>query len=288
MNTKNSTSRVTINLIAAKKGAAMAQDFDEQEYTRKLITGGVAPDEAANVARRTAEARRLGGSFGTSSAPSVTRAIADKAKPPMNTAHKAQEVVPLSTKDQKLIDAGVQIATTSPDGFGNFMAFAHAVLCQVGLPRSKVEGREFLRQSGAAWINIQAGILDEGKGPVLQPIPYGVMPRLALAWVSTFAVRNDTPVIPLGNSAAEFLRLMGMDDQGARYATLRRQMHALATCRLQMGYKGRNIPNMAAPNGCPWRAPRILHPPCLTRKSTSQALGHKAKPGSTYSRCGQP
>ena len=219
----------------------MAQDFDEQEYVRKLVAGGIAPADAADVARRTADARRQGSPLHT---PTASR-IVEPAKRAKNEAHKPEEIAPASTQDNKLIETAVQIASTSPDGFGDFMAFTHAVLCQVGLPRSKVEGREFLRQSGSAWINIQAGILDEGKGPVLQPIPYGVMPRLALAWVSTFAMRNDTPVIPIGDSAAEFLRLMGMDDQGARYTTLRRQMHALAACRVQMGYKGRNIPNMA-------------------------------------------
>ena len=75
----------------------------------------------------------------------------------------------------------------------------------------------------------------------MQPVPYGVMPRLALAWVSTFAVRNKEREVSIGDSAAEFLRLMGMDDQGARYATLRTQMHALAACRLQLGYKGRTF-----------------------------------------------
>ena len=119
------------------------------------------------------------------------------------------------------------------------MSFTHAVLCQVGLPRSKVEGREFLRQSGSAWVNVQAGVLDEGKGPVLQPVPYGAMPRLALTWVSTYAKKHNTREIHIGDSAAEFLRIMGMDDQGARYATLRKQMHALAACRLQIGYMGR-------------------------------------------------
>lgn len=156
---------------------------------------------------------------------------------------RKDDALVLSAQNEKLLDAATEIIATPPTG--GDMAFTHTVLCQVGLPRSKVEGREFLRQSGATWINIQAGVLDEGHGPVLQPIPYGVMPRLALAWVSTFAMRNDTPVIPLGDSAAEFLRLMGMDDQGARYTTLRRQMHALAACRLQMGYKGRNVPNMS-------------------------------------------
>lgn len=143
----------------------------------------------------------------------------------------------LTEQDQKLIEAGAEIATNPPSG--EDMAFTHAVLCQVGLPRAKVEGREFMRQSGAAWVNVQAGYLDEGRGPVLQPIPYGVMPRLALAWVSSYAKRDNTREIPIGDSAAEFLRLMGMDDQGARYTTLRRQMHALAACRLQLGFKGR-------------------------------------------------
>ena len=143
----------------------------------------------------------------------------------------------LTERDQKLIEASTEIATTPPSG--EDMAFTHAVLCQVGLPRAKVEGREFMRQSGAAWVNVQAGYLDEGHGPVLQPIPYGVMPRLGLAWVSTFAVRNKEREIPIGDSAAEFLRLMGMESDGRRYTTLRKQMHALAAARLQLGFKGR-------------------------------------------------
>ncbi|WP_134563018.1 replication protein RepA, partial [Pseudomonas aeruginosa] len=143
----------------------------------------------------------------------------------------------LSERDQKLIEASAEIATSPPAG--EDMAFTHAVLCQVGLPRAKVEGREFMRQSGAAWVNVQAGYLDEGNGPVLQPIPYGVMPRLGLAWVSTFAVRNKEREIPIGDSAAEFLRLMGMESDGRRYTTLRKQMHALAAARLQLGFKGR-------------------------------------------------
>jgi hypothetical protein len=65
------------------------------------------------------------------------------------------------------------------------------------------------------------------------------MPRLALAWLSTWAVKNRTSEIPIGDSAAEFLRLMGQGDDGKRYRTLRKQMHALAACRLQLGYPGR-------------------------------------------------
>ena len=143
----------------------------------------------------------------------------------------------LSKTDAALIERSADIATNQSDG--EDMAFTHSVLCQVGLPRAKVDGREFMRQSGAAWVNVQAGYLDEGNGPVLQPIPYGVMPRLALAWVSTRAMRDRSREVRIGDSAAEFLRLMDMDNDGRRYTNLRRQMHALAACRLQLGFKGR-------------------------------------------------
>ncbi|KND60569.1 IncW-like replication protein [Candidatus Burkholderia verschuerenii] len=141
--------------------------------------------------------------------------------------------------EKKLLDFAVTIVTEPP--LGEDMAFSHAILCQVGLPRARIEDRDFMRRSGDAWLNVQAGYLDEGKGPVPQPVPYGVMPRLALAWVSTYAKRHNTREVPIGDSAAQFLRLVGMDRQGNRYATLRKQMHALAACRLQLGFKGRTF-----------------------------------------------
>ena len=158
----------------------------------------------------------------------------------------------MALQEDKLLDAATGVYGNPPKG--DDMAFTHAVFCQVGLPRSRVEGREFMRQSGPAWINVQAGYLDEGQGPVQQPIPYGALPRLALAHLSTHAVRHKTREIPIGDSAAQFLELMGMDTQGARYANLRRQMHALAACRLQLGYKGRTFNGQAIEQFDAWLA----------------------------------
>jgi hypothetical protein len=154
-------------------------------------------------------------------------------------ATKEKAVAIKEKKVKKLAEIRNDIIDVEPAG--NDMAFTHSVLCQVGLPRSKVDGEWFERRSGDTWLSVQAGKLDEGAGPVLQQIPYGSTPRLALAWVSTYAKRHNSKEIPLGESAAEFLRLMGMDSQGARYVTLRKQMHALAACRLQMGFKGRSF-----------------------------------------------
>lgn len=135
---------------------------------------------------------------------------------------------------------------------GEEMVFTHAVFCQVGLPRRKVDGREFIRVSGKAWVSVQAGYLDEGEGAVQQPLPYGALPRLALAHVSTHALRNKTREIPIGASAAQFLDLMGMDHDGRRYASLRKQMHALAACHLQIGYKGRTFNGQAVEKFDAW------------------------------------
>ena len=173
-------------------------------------------------------------------------------KPDKRADGKAYKLVDLPLQESKLLDVAIEIYGNSPRG--DDMAFTHAVFCQVGLPRSKVEGREFMRQSGAAWVNVQAGYLDEGRGPVQQPIPYGALPRLALAHLSTHAVRHKTREIPIGDSAAQFLELMGMDTQGARYANLRRQMHALAACRLQLGYKGRTFNGQAIEQFDAWLA----------------------------------
>ena len=247
---KNGGRQTALDLGDSPKKGADA--FDEAAYRAELIAAGIPAGDAAAMAAKTAEARRqrdyVPGNVGASLKlpAAVKRAVqkverAQENAVPAKKARSSRAVV-LTAQENKLLDVATDIATTPPSG--EDMAFTHAVLCQVGLPRAKVEGREFMRQSGAAWVNVQAGYLDEGKGPVQQPIPYGVMPRLALAWVSTYAVRHGAREIPIGDSAAEFLRLMlGADtvSQGARYTTLRKQMHALAACRLQLGFRGRTF-----------------------------------------------
>lgn len=134
------------------------------------------------------------------------------------------------------------------------MAYLHTVLCQVGLPRRKVQGREFMRQSGAAWLNIQSGWLDEGRGPVRQLVPYGALPRLALAWITTFAVQNRTQQVPIGQSASQFLDKLNLDKQGRRYASLRKQMHALAACHVQLGYRGQTYSGVPIRKFSAWKS----------------------------------
>lgn len=212
--------------------------FDAREWTEgfnsPLIADPVAPHQNTVAAVETIFRPDLypfaSGALQQALAQSASTSLARQQKNTMSEGLK---------RSDKLLIAGHEIATMPPTG--NDMAFTHAVLCQIGLPRSKVNGREFYRQSGEMWINLQAGLLDEGRGPVAQPVPYGAMPRLALAMISTLAIRHKTREIFIGDSAAQFLRLLGMDDQKNRYVKLREQMHALAACRLQIGYLGRTF-----------------------------------------------
>ena len=74
-------------------------------------------------------------------------------------------------------------------------------------------------------------------------LPYGNLPRLLLAWVSTEAVKTQSPVLVLGNSLAEFMRKLGIkDDSGSPRGDrtrLRNQMDRLFSATFQFIYEDR-------------------------------------------------
>ena len=59
-------------------------------------------------------------------------------------------------------------------------------------------------------------------------LPYGNLPRLLLAWVSTEAVRTQRRELILGRSLSEFMRAVGIfNDSGAMRRRLRTRMDRL-------------------------------------------------------------
>ena len=140
----------------------------------------------------------------------------------------------------ELLDRARAISDTVPSG--NDIAYLHAILCQVGLPRGPkaVEGKTtFERICGGAALRVTAGALWDGQTLVQQPIPYGANPRLVLAYLNTQAVKTRSPVIEVGDSAAEFLRLLGKASTGGKNGTLtsfRKQIQALSACHMTLGF----------------------------------------------------
>lgn len=135
------------------------------------------------------------------------------------------------TPSSRVIDASADIMREPPDGAD----FLHAVMCQVGLPRSHQESRAFTRTSGAVSLRVDAGDLWDGKRWQPQPLPYGTRPRLAMVHISSEAVRTKSPHIEVGDSVHDFLRTLHMDTSGRGYAMFRKQMSALAACRMSIG-----------------------------------------------------
>lgn len=78
------------------------------------------------------------------------------------------------------------------------VGFMSRALVIATMPYKDPKADVFKRQNGDFRLRIVAGY--EGG------IPYGIYPRLLMSWVSTEAVRKQTPVIELGDTLREFLR----------------------------------------------------------------------------------
>lgn len=206
--------------------------FDKKAYAAQLAAGGVDPDTAESVAAKMAAAEGSDGDL-----------FAEEAAGGPLTTNPAPPPVPASGKKSrgraadKVLAAAVAIALDEPGG--DDRTFMHSIMCQVGLPRSKVAGNEFERRSGRGILAVRAGKVFDGKNLVQQPIPYGPKPRLILAYLNTAALRNNSPVVPVGDSASQFMRMLGIQPGGGprgSYTSFKKQAQALAACDMTLGY----------------------------------------------------
>jgi hypothetical protein len=140
----------------------------------------------------------------------------------------------LTRRQWGLIFLADQIRQEPPDR----LQFSHTVLCQVGLPRKHTPQRRYERANGNRSLLVEAGSLWNGQQWTEQPLPYGAIPRLVLVHISTEAVRTRSRVIDVGDSMREFLLRLGLQPTGGArggYTALRKQMQALAACRMTLG-----------------------------------------------------
>jgi len=107
----------------------------------------------------------------------------------------------LAIEDEMALDA---------DALG-FMARA---MVQATLPHSKVVGNEFTRKNG----NYSLTILS----PSTIGLPYGSIPRLLLAWVTTEAVITKSRELELGDSLSGFMRELDLVPTGGRWGSITR------------------------------------------------------------------
>jgi hypothetical protein len=134
------------------------------------------------------------------------------------------------------------------------LGYLHSLLANCYLPRAKTTERRYVHQNGAYSILISAGeLVDPVSGDwVEQPLPFGGKPRALMAYLNTYAIRNNTREVPLGHSLSDFVRMMSGEVSGGERGTLtlwKTQMMALAACSMRIGGsygEGTGMPNQRA------------------------------------------
>ena len=155
----------------------------------------------------------------------VAEVIADLGGP----VQALRETPPPARRGFTLADQVNQLVGASEaDPERGFMARTMA-LCS--LPRTNPGNRhQYKRVNGPYKLVMVAGADNK--------LPYGNLPRLLMAWVSTEAVRTQSRELVMGRSLSEFMRSLGVYSSAGGVATrLRNQMRRLFHCTVSLIYE---------------------------------------------------
>lgn len=104
------------------------------------------------------------------------------------------------------------------------LGYMARLLAQVTMPHSKPATNEYTKRNGKLILSMWA--------PQHVGLPYGSVPRLLLAWLTTEAVRTRERTLVLGSTLSGFMAQLGMMPTGGRWGTIPRlqtQMRKLFT-----------------------------------------------------------
>jgi hypothetical protein len=105
-------------------------------------------------------------------------------------------------------------------------------MVQATLPHKKVLGNEFERRNGNYTLTLLA--------PSKIGLPYGAVPRLLLAWLTTEALKTQSMELELGNSLSGFMRELDMVATGGRWGSITRlkdQARRLFSCTVSATFE---------------------------------------------------
>ncbi len=121
----------------------------------------------------------------------------------------------------KLISEALEIEAGNAKEAGA-LGYMTRALIQATLPHSRHEGNEFTRRNGLFTLSILS--------PQQTGLPYGTIPRLLIAWLTTEAVLKKQRTLILGESLSSFMRQLGIVPTGGRWGTITRLREQM--CRL--------------------------------------------------------
>ena len=123
-----------------------------------------------------------------------------------------QKNLSAATIDRLIAEAvAIESEAAAEAGALGYMA---RVMVQTTMPHSKTPGSEYVRSNGALKLTLLA--------PSETGLPYGSIPRLLLAWLTTEAVRTKSHVLTLGNNLSDFMHQLDMNPTGGRWGSITR------------------------------------------------------------------
>ena len=142
----------------------------------------------------------------------------------------------------KLINAASEIQQTPVRDAGEIGYTAHLMI-QACLPHSDPKTYHYVRTNGKTRLSL----VDVHK----IGLPFGVIPRLLLAYVTTEATLTKSPTIELGDSLTGFLGVLGMDPTGGQWGTItrvRKQADRLFNCVIGIRHDNLNDSRVSSHN----------------------------------------
>jgi len=115
------------------------------------------------------------------------------------------------------------------------VSFMARAMVLATLPHSKSDELTYQRKNGYYTLTMMAN-------PQFG-LPYGSVPRMILAWLTTEAIRKKSPEIDIGKSFASFLKKIELQNGGGKRGNatrVREQMMRLLTCSISCIYLDKN------------------------------------------------
>ena len=135
----------------------------------------------------------------------------------------------------KFINKVLAINNVNPKESGA-LGFMARALVQATIPHSKPSKNTFKRQNGFFKLTI---LSDPEVG-----LPYGSIPRLLIAWITTEAIRTKQRELVLGDSLSEFMIKLDLIPTGGRWGSITRlkeQMKRLFSSSISCTYDNGNL-----------------------------------------------
>jgi len=130
--------------------------------------------------------------------------------------------IPIPPSIEKIISNSIAIEAEDAKETGR-LGFMARALIQATMPHSDPgDISSWQRVNGNFALFIQSGLRHGKKEPIPIGLPYGCIPRLLLAWISSEVVKKKERTLILGQTLSEFLSKLGLSRQGGKRGDITR------------------------------------------------------------------